>query len=322
MEITIVFWGLMALVPQVQDGEWTGMSFLMLRGSETSSPPPHVTTVALRRCGVAGCRFETVLSDATECDLWLEFGDPVPDDFRHTTTAAPNTTFPIDADDASRLSWLPRINDFASGDLEKIDPSCVDPSETCKEIGARFRVTQGMLSACHLLHVEAPDGQAPSCDNEDVYEDDWVMGFRFRRGEHGPAIFGFERAMADAVSLRLTGSSATLRWAPLPDSGRCTPGSTSLGSFSPIEVVVGNFSVDPDHAHFKHFFDIAIDEMTDTRRAVPYCKEGVAREMHPGSCEFLVSEYDYPDRPDYLYPDRPDYLPHNRTECDMVLFDP
>ncbi len=317
MEITIVFWGLMALVPQVGDDGWTGMHFLMVRG-----PEGHRHSVLIERVVRTpfGRYLEPVKGNLSGCQLSLILERPRPEEFAPKSVSPVPGRKPRNLGEGMDLAWLPKMTEVAADDRASLSAKCLNGSE-CSHVHGRFDVNHGSLRTCHLLHFEGPVARCGTPKRSDRFVPfDHVMEFEYRLPDSDRPHSEIRRAMADAVSWSVRADKATLTWSDFGDSD-CAPGRYALEGRSSVVLLVSNLALDATHQHFQSFFDLAVVTTPPKGRPFPVCA-GHGRWQSPGSCEGILSLWgdhvgfeEEPDENMYVQP-------HNRTECDMVLFEP
>ncbi len=353
MIVRVIFWGLIGFVPNEQVEK--GMTALLIKASTVHEGQCHIPDHAPRVWLLEGeCYGNCLREPAAErvraagvglpgpleqmgarykLRWWLD-GEHLEIDGALPGFALERKTrvqvqgkpaeFPSDVIQTSDFSWIPEMDVLTSG-KGAINEDCLAEAKTCP-ISARFKITGGRASTCHLLH-----------DTIDLAGDrDRIATFNFKLPD-GTLVPNYTQAAADAIVVELIVEGDEVEIKSF-DFGRETQKAAAAlrpthGS-STVTLLVGHWE-NPNNPqpssncysamlkrHSEAFFELLSDRSSGAARRVfkEYREEGVS----PGSCEKDLEEFQYNVITSTAASKVaiPPVWPHLATECDHRQFRP
>lgn len=219
--------------------------------------------------------------------------------------------FPVNANDMRSLKWVPRM-EAIEYDASAVKSDCLKSATSCP-VAARVRLEgQGAASSCHFLHTE----------ND---KDDLLVGFFFAAPGQS-AVQHKVRAIADAIEAEFSVEDIYLEEAALANpsmKGRRVKLTPVDGKV--VLLITNQPLTEPTRSdlHFLSYYKLSRSGSANINgdRFHHRATEVTHAVDEAGSCEEIVSTIVLPA----LEAPRKQsavYVPHNKAECDAVLFLP
>lgn len=216
-----------------------------------------------------------------------------------TAVDAPDSSqaFPANADQTRSLLWVPHLSSISptAGPLRS---ACLS-ERGCESIAARFNVSPGLVSSCHLVHE----------GNGDQAE---VHAFDFRSFGSSSLSNIRPQAIADAVMVEIKVNGSAVRIASRPFAADDIQHRATLTpQQGRVTLVVSNndYSGQGSHHHFEHYYKLTEQGATLSEKPVPHAQS--KQKLDPGHCEQILDAFEK------ALGVSVDGV-HNHRECDMV----